>query len=139
MPVTVTNTNYGDASPARRHESKDAAPVAKHPAPEPVEPTPTILPTATKAASVVEQNKAAAVQAEKDAAAAQAKADATPSAQATGPIPSPFDVLGGGKATPETKQEAAANKAAAKEAAHGSAIDDDPEKDWVDDTSAAKK
>ena len=128
MPVTTKNTNYGDIRGAHRHHVTPPAPIAIHTPvlpPKPAEPT--IIPTAVKVAAVTEQKAAAVIQAEKEAAA-KAKAEATPSAQATGPIPSPFDVLGG--------KETKANKAAAKEEAHGAAIDDDPEKDWVDDPNA---
>ena len=103
MPVTTKNTNYGDIRGAHRHHITPPAPVAIHtPVLPPKTVAPTIIPTAVKAAAVAEQKAAAAIQAEKDAAA-KAKAEATPSSQATGPIPSPFDVLG--KAHPETKAE----------------------------------
>lgn len=129
MPVTTKNTNYGDIRQAHRHHITPPAPVAVRApveAPKPVEPA--IIPTAVKAAAVTEQNSAIAAKAAADAA----KVAAAPAThQPSGPIPSPFDVLG--KAAPETKAEAKANKAAAKEAAHGTVIDDDPEKDWIED------
>jgi hypothetical protein len=136
MPVTTKNTNYGDIRAAHRHHVTPAAPVAVRPPVDvPAKPEEQKLPTATKVAAATEQKAAAVIQAEADAAA-KAKASAATAPIQGGPIPSPFDVLG--KPAPETPAEVKANKAAAKEAAHGAAIDDDPEKDWVDDEFTKK-
>jgi hypothetical protein len=102
MPVTTKNTNYGDIRGAHRHHVTPAAPIAIHtPVLPPKTAEPTIIPTAVKVAAVAEQKAAAVIQADKDAAEKAKAAEAAPAeAQATGPIPSPFDVLGSKAAKP---------------------------------------